>query len=328
MIDEPDAHLEILRQKQIFAILNSTIQTNKGQVIIATHSEAILDEAVDKNLTLLLQGEATNLAKQQNIKNTLRTYGIEHYYKAKVQPRILYLEGSTDREILTALAERIGHQRAKNILMGRLNTYYIKNIEPDNTLDNQLERLGGAFGNHTTHFFSLKEFVPELKGFGLFDGDNLQRPDKIENVFATVFWKEYEIENYFITPDVLLKYAANVLDEDVGPLFRNTVTANVKDFESVIHEILLETIFGGDKNQLDEYLTASTGLKRTLLKTWKMSQFAEDVFKRYSGKFSKSLLLAKRDFYKLVFYCPVDEIPEEVNKKLDLLAEYLEYGNG
>jgi energy-coupling factor transporter ATP-binding protein EcfA2 len=51
MIDEPDAHLEILRQKQVFAILNSVIQENQGQVIIATHSEAILDDAIDTNLT-------------------------------------------------------------------------------------------------------------------------------------------------------------------------------------------------------------------------------------------------------------------------------------
>jgi energy-coupling factor transporter ATP-binding protein EcfA2 len=64
MIDEPDAHLEILRQKQVYAILNTTVQENHGQVIIATHSEAILDEAVDTNLTLLLKGEAIDLAKQ------------------------------------------------------------------------------------------------------------------------------------------------------------------------------------------------------------------------------------------------------------------------
>jgi predicted transcriptional regulator len=102
---------------------------------------------VDTNLTLLLKGEAIDLAKQQEIKNTLRTYGIEHYYKAKVYPRILYLEGSTDKEILKTLVEYLGHEGAKNVLSERLNVYYVKNIEPENTLENQLDRIGGSFGN-------------------------------------------------------------------------------------------------------------------------------------------------------------------------------------
>jgi AAA15 family ATPase/GTPase len=322
MIDEPDAHLEILRQKQIYAILNTTIQENHGQVIIATHSEAILDEAMDTNLTLLLKGEAIDLAKQQDIKNTLRTYGIEHYYKARVYPRILYLEGSTDREILKALAEHIGHEKAKNILSERLNVYYIKNIEPENTLENQLDRIGGAFGNHLAHFNALKEFVPDLKAFGIFDNDNAQKQDRVEKNLAILFWKEYEIENYFITPDILLRYMADQYREET--LFHDAVVYN---FNDVIHEILLETIFDNKKDLLDEYQQASIGMKRTLLRNTKMSQFAENVFQRYAQKYKQPILLKKREFHKLIPFCPINEIPKEVYEKFDMLVKYLEFSD-
>jgi len=325
MIDEPDAHLEILRQKQIYAILNTTVRENHGQVIIVTHSEAILDEAVETNLTLLLQGEAVDIAKQQDIKNSLRTFGIEHYYKAKVHPRILYIEGSTDREILSALALRINHEKAKNIFWGRVNVYYTKNIEPENTLDNKLERLGGAFGNYLSHFNSLKEFVPGLRAVALFDSDNQARQDSIESNLAVLYWKDYEIENTFITPDVLRNFALDIFDNDEGPLFEEMASLNTKNFTETINEILLEKIFYGDADQLAEYLKASARLKRTLLKSQKMSQFAESVFKRYSEKYNQPVLLTKGEFYRLVPYCPVDEIPKEVHEKLDLLAGYLDY---
>lgn len=45
LIDEPDAHLEILRQAQIYAELTKTAREFGAQLIIATHSEVVLNEA-------------------------------------------------------------------------------------------------------------------------------------------------------------------------------------------------------------------------------------------------------------------------------------------
>jgi hypothetical protein len=211
--------------------------------------------------------------------------------------------------------------------MGKLNIYYIKNIEPEDTLNNQLDRIGGAFGNYISHFNALKEFVPGLRCFGLFDSDNLPKQDKREENMAILYWKDYEVENYFITPDVLLKYVTAQFNEDVGPLFINTMPKNAQDFVDVINEVLLETVFNGDTDQLKEYQKASAGLKRTLLRSIKMSQFTEKVFYVYAKKYSQPVLLNKGEFYKLIPFCTVDEIPKEVHEKLDVLVEYLEYPN-
>ncbi len=320
MVDEPDAHLELLRQKQIYEILNHVAEKNGCQVIIATHSEVILDDAMETNLTLLLNGEAVNLAKQQDMKNALRCFGIEHYYKARVHPRILYIEGSTDIEMLRALARKLQHVNALNLLEGKLNCYYTQNIEPTDTLENRLERAGGAFGNFKAHFYTIKRFVTGLRGVALFDGDGQGRADEISDDFALSYWRQYELENYFISPDVLSRFADVQFNKKTGPLFASPLS---NEFKEIINQHLLSEVFSGDNQQLSEFQKASTGLKRTLLKSVKMSDFAEKIFKTFAENKKQPILLNKGEFYKLIEHCPVEEIPGEVSGKLDLLVKYL-----
>jgi hypothetical protein len=59
-----------------------------------------------------------------------------------------------------------------------------------------------------------------------------------------------------------------------------------------------------------------------------MSQFAENVFQRYAQKYKQPVVLKKREFYKLIPFCPVVEIPKEVYEKLDMLVKYLELPDG
>jgi Fe-S cluster assembly ATPase SufC len=324
LIDEPDAHLEILRQRQIYALLKTVARENGSQVIIATHSEAILDDAVDTNLTLLLfDGTADNIGDKKDVRNTLRTYGIEHYYKARVHPRIFYIEGSTDIEILRSLAALLGHKRAEKVLNDTLNLYYTQNIQPEDTIENQLDRASGSFNrNHLSHFSALKAFVPELKGFALFDNDNNNRRDIITDSIATVFWKDYEIENYFITPEVLIEFINDCYKDKEQNLFTR---GDIEIFEQSLNEVLRSFVFNGSGEILDQYYKGSREVKRFMLRNTKMSELAESVFRHYAEKMDRPMLLTKGEFYRLVPFCPVDAIPREVSEKLDLLAAYLEY---
>jgi AAA15 family ATPase/GTPase len=322
LIDEPDAHLEILRQRQIYALLKSVAIENGSQVIIATHSEAILDDAVDTNLTLLLlDGSADSINDKKDVRYALKTYGIEHYYNAKVQPRILYIEGSTDVQILRGLAAWLGHE-AERVLNDKLNSYYTRNTGPDDNIENQLERAEGAFTHHLAHFNTLKKFVPELKGLALFDNDNNNRSDIIEDNIATVYWKEYEIENYFINPDVLIKFVEDRHRKSEQELFMHE---NVKVFSQSLDEILLSKIFNDSDEVLEQYHKGSKDVKRFMLKNTKMSDFAEETFRLYAEKMNQPMLLTKGEFYRLIPFCQVEEIPEEVTEKLDIVVKYLDY---
>ena len=66
LIDEPDAHLEILRQKQVYVLLREIAAENESQVILVTHSEVIIEEALDHNLTLLLGGQTDDIAAKSD----------------------------------------------------------------------------------------------------------------------------------------------------------------------------------------------------------------------------------------------------------------------
>jgi ABC-type cobalamin/Fe3+-siderophores transport system ATPase subunit len=326
LVDEPDAHLEILRQKQIYHILNTKAEENKSQVIIATHSEAILDDAVETNLSLLLlYGKAVNLSDNQQVRsqvrNSLQLYGMEHYYKARINPRILMMEGSTDKDMIIELAKHLGHHKAQEILEGSLNIYYTKDIYPERTFEGAMDKASGAFKNAYNYFSALKYLVPELKALGIFDNDNRNKQDETKDDFALVYWKNYEIENYFITPKVLADYISHRF-KDQGALFANSFSEH---FQKTIDETLLEKIFSGKKDALAEYYEAGMEIQRMILCNFKMSEFAEEVFRRYANKMNQPMLLTKGEFYRLVPFCPADEIPDEVCEKLDCIVKYLEY---
>jgi len=318
LIDEPDAHLEILRQKQVYEILKDVAHENQCQVVIATHSEVILEDAVETNLTLLINGEAVNLATQTDMRHALRTFGIEHYYKARLLPRILYIEGSTDLANLKSLAKKLQHN-AYEILSGKLHYYYIRDTVPGNSPEKRLDRLGGAYLNYKQHFHALKHFVQDFKGIAVFDSDGRDVRDMIESDLAVVYWKNYELENYFITPELILKFIETRYESE-APLFKSTAYSRMKE---IIDQRLLIEVFANDKNQLQEFRRTSKNLRRTLLRNLKMSKFADQVFEEFAKSQDQPILLKKGEFYQLIEFMDIEDIPGEVTEKLDLIVQYL-----
>jgi len=55
LLDEPDAHLEILRQRQIYRLLTEVANENKSQIVAASHSEVILNEAADRDVVVAIR---------------------------------------------------------------------------------------------------------------------------------------------------------------------------------------------------------------------------------------------------------------------------------
>jgi ABC-type cobalamin/Fe3+-siderophores transport system ATPase subunit len=318
LVDEPDAHLEILRQKQVYEILKEVAAGNNCQVVIATHSEVILDDAVDTNLTLLVGGTSVDMATQNDMKKALRSIGVEHYYKAKVHPRIFYVEGSTDIEILKALARKLNHEAA-DVLSGKLNCYYTQDISPENNLDGRLDRAAGSFGNYIQHFHTLRRFVGEFKGVAVFDSDGRDVQDACDENLTVCYWKNYELENYFITPDILIHYVDEVFEND-GALFKSSYHDS---FVEILNDCLLSDVFDGDTSQLKEFQSASRNLKRTLLRSTKMSSFAQKVFELFSQKQDQPILMNKGEFYQLIEFVDAEDIPSEVGEKLDTIVDCL-----
>ncbi len=319
LIDEPDAHLEILRQRQVYEILKQIAEENYCQVIIATHSEVILEDAVDSNLTLLLNGEAVDIASQTDMKKSLRSFGIEHYVKAKINPKIIYVESSTDLEILKRLAKLLDH-KSYEILSLPINYYYTQNPFGEESLENKLDRIGGSFADYRSHFFTLKKYIPDLVGFGIFDSDGRNYEVRDDSGLLIRYWQNYEIENYFISPELLLQYI-DLRYKDEGALFKPVYYESAK---KIIDSLLLEYVFDHNNDLLDEYKNSSNSMKHVLLKNTKISVFCDNFFKKFRTENSVPILLNKGQYYELIDLVNKNDISEEFVSVLDDIYRILQ----
>lgn len=185
LLDEPDAHLEIIRQKEIYNLLTEVIKKENSQLIVATHSEAILNESAQKDKIIAFLGQPHPVNNNSQLVKSLTTIGFDQYLLASQKKRLLYLEGSTDLSILKAFAEVLSHPA-----LNKLNDCFTK-YTSNNPRDAR------------NHFYALKEAVPDLRGLAIFDNidDTLQN-----NSLYETKWHRREIENYIPIPEVLKRY--------------------------------------------------------------------------------------------------------------------------
>jgi hypothetical protein len=321
LVDEPDAHLEILRQKQVYVLLRDIAGENGSQVILVTHSEVILDEALDTNLTLLLEGQADDLAKKQDIRNSLKHFGAEHYVKARERGYVLYVEGGTDVDMLRALAERLDHPVVK-VWDERVNSFYVQNNYPLQDALAELERVEGGFGvTPREHFNGLRNLLPELRGLAILDNDGQNRQDKDEGALKIRYWRRYEAENYFVTPEVLRQYALSRFPAD--DLF---MAEQREASDASLSEVVVELVFDGDKDDFKLWQESPADARRLVWEAKterrKLSTLAEEFFRRLAQKHGGAMLLKKGELHGLVALATLTPAAEaEVRAKLDLLEE-------
>ena len=318
LIDEPDAHLEILRQRQVYVLLREMAAQNESQVVLVTHSEVLLDEALDRNLTLLLGGRTEDLAARQDVRSALRHYGAAHYVRAVERGYVLYVEGRTDLDVLLVLARRLNHSVA-DAWEHPINVFHVRDNHPDPDLDAELERVEGGFGvTPRKHFFALRQMVPGLRGLAILDNDGGAHEDADEGGLRVVYWKRYEVENYMVTPDVLRRAVA----EHYGgtPLFADQ---SVETAETVLEALILERVFDGREEDLATWQQADAAAARLLWEArterLKLSDFAEEFFRSLAAALGHAMLFRKGDLHRLVRHVDPPSIPPEVAEKLDLL---------
>ena len=319
LVDEPDAHLEILRQKQVFVLLRDIATENQSQVVMVTHSEVILDAALETNLTLLLEGRADNLAKKVQIHESLKLYGTANYVRARQRGYVFYVEGGTDVDILRALAVKLNHPAA-SVWDENVNVYFVENNYPEVSVESELEKVEGGFGvTAKDHFNQLRKLLPGLRGLAILDNDGRSRQDFEDQSLRIRYWKRYEVENYFITPNLLLGYVAK-MNLELGLFAVDTGLA-----EDVLSGLIQERVFGGDR---DDYLVWKNSASDAGRLIWeaktqsvKLSSFAEEFFRRLRDRTGLEMLLTKGEFHRLVESADSAGIPREVKDKLDLIAD-------
>ena len=112
LIDEPDAHLHVILQDAIYSELRSVAMAQRSQLIIATHSEVIIDSVEPRELFAMFDGPRP-IADNKERANLMRSLSIlsnVDIVMAQDAPGILYVEGHTDIAILARMGSYLKPQ--------------------------------------------------------------------------------------------------------------------------------------------------------------------------------------------------------------------------
>ena len=287
LLDEPDAHLEILRQRQVYQLLTDVAQENGNQIIAASHSEVLLNEAAERDVVVAFVGKPRRINDRgSQVLKSLRDIGFEHYYQAEQTGWVLYLEGSTDLAILRTFADILEHNEAKEVLQ-RPFVHYV--------------------GNQPTevrkHFFGLREAVPRLKGIAIFDRLDQGLPDDLGAI--GLMWARREIENYLCYPEVIEAYAiASGREALPWPLFDES---RKKAMREAIEEVAkaMETLGKGSPWDRDTKVS---------------EDFLTPLFKAFFKNLNLYNIMDKKNFHELARFVPKDMIDPEAKEKLDAIV--------
>jgi len=239
LLDEPDAHLEVLRQRQIYQMLTETASAQGSQIIAASHSEVVLNEAAGRDVVIAFLGRPHRVDDRgSQLLKALKHIGYEHYFQAEETGWVLYLEGSTDLAILQSFARTLGHPASE--YLEKPFVHYVEN-KPAKAYE---------------HFYGLAEAKPDLVAYAVFDRLAQELEDKPG--LRQHMWCRREIENYLCTRTVLLRWAEHKAKSVQGELFvdkwQEAMEEAIKEVETAMQTLGKGSPWSDTSKVSDEFL--------------------------------------------------------------------------
>ena len=284
LLDEPDAHLEVLRQRQTYQLLTDVAARQGSQIIAASHSEVVLNEAANRDVVIAFVGPPHRIDDRgPQVIKALTDIGFDQYYQAELKGWVLYLESSTDLAILQAFAQTLNHPAVS--LLERPFVHYLTTNLPNRARE---------------HFYGIREAKPDLVGFALFD--RIDKPLAGDTPLTETMWQKREIENYLCMESVLLAYARHNQDDD---LFARAETSRreqtmrecIQELTSALKIVGRPDPWSGDVKASDEFLNP--------------------LFNNFFQKLGLPNMLRKSDYHVLARLVPKDVMDPEIIAKLD-----------
>ena len=213
LLDEPDAHLHVILQDAIYHELRTVAARQHSQLIVATHSEVIMNTVEPRELCIALD-EPRMIADTQEctrLISSLRVLSNADVMQALGARGILYVEDYTDIDILRAWAAVLGH-RASRLLTAELMWKPV-------VFQVQEGGLAGRGIKARDHFDALQLVREGLPGLELRDGDarpEVPDTDITGTGLQRIRWRRYEFESYLVHPDALVRFVESVVGSDVA----------------------------------------------------------------------------------------------------------------
>ncbi|MEW6102741.1 MAG: AAA family ATPase [bacterium] len=193
LLDEPDAHLHFILQREILDRIRLIAKKQGCQLIIATHSEVLLDDTPPEQIISFI-GKPKRLfsrVERDQLREALKKLSNIDLLRASQVGGVLYVENESDYKLLREWAKILGHPACKFL---------------ENPFVHKLG--GGSIRKAKEHLFALKAVYPEISGVCILDGDNKDEPEKeITRIGLHILrWGRYEIENYLLIPAAIKRY--------------------------------------------------------------------------------------------------------------------------
>ncbi len=289
LLDEPDAHLEILRQRQIYRMLSETAYQWDSQIVAASHSEVVLNEAADRDVVVAFLGKPHRIDERgTQLRKSLTDIGYEQYYQAEQRGWVLYLEGSTDLAILNEFAELLEHPVLKYLESPFV--HYVEN-KPSKARD---------------HFHGLKAAKKDLKGYALFD--HLEEDLREDPYIVQYMWSRREIKNYFCQRETLLRWAEHEGKKHAGHIFSATwvkcMEKCVEEIESALETLEKDSPWSSDVKVSDDFLNP--------------------LFDKFFKRINLPNLMEKSNYHQLAKHVSSKNLDPEIAKVLDQILEVAE----
>ena len=208
LLDEPDAHLHVILQDAIYHELRTTAARHRSQLIIATHSEVIINSVEPRELCITLNEPRMISTSQEHSRliSSLRVLSNADIMQALDARGILYVEDYTDINILRAWAAALEHRAAQLLtteIMWKPAVFQAQEGRP---------------GIKSRDHFDALQLVREgLPGLELRDGDarpSVPDTDITGTGLQRLRWRRYEIESYLVHPDALARFVKEKIGSD------------------------------------------------------------------------------------------------------------------
>ena len=215
LLDEPDAHLHVILQDAIYHELRTVAARQRSQLIVATHSEVLINAVEPRELYVMLDKPkvVADSAERNRLISSLRVLRNTDVMEVHSVRGVLYVEDYTDINILRAWATQLGH-RAETLLVTEAMVRHIVFQSRDRGVDNAGIRA-------RDHFRALQLVREDLPGLELLDGD--AHPGMREGAITgaglqRLRWRRYEIESYLLHPESLVRFVVAMVGcEAAGP---------------------------------------------------------------------------------------------------------------
>ncbi len=225
--------------------------------------------------------------RSSQVLKSLTEIGFDQYYQAEQQGWVLYLEGSTDLEILRQFAKTLDHEAYKHLEMPFV--HYVGTNIPEKARQ---------------HFYGLREAKNDLIGIAIFDRIDKQLQEN--QPLNELMWQRREIENYLISEDVLLAYAEANLEHDLfgyaeAQKRRAAMIETIEEVSSALKTLKKPSPWSADIKASDDFL--------------------DPLFDRFFEKIQLPNLLRKSGYHTLASLLPKEKIDVEIIEKLNAIVK-------